>query len=88
MTINQNCSDTIVGQLPTGTTDLNWRRWLGEGLALLAADARDLFGVLVRWQKRSQSRFELASLDERTLKDLGISRGDRDWEVAKPFWRE
>lgn len=87
MTKYQNCSDTIVGQLPTGTADVNWRRWLGEGLALFFAGSRRLFGVLVTWRQRSQARFELATLDERTLKDLGISRADRDREVAKPFWR-
>lgn len=87
MVRNQNCSDTIVGPSSVATVGLTWRQWLGKGLALLVADTRSLFGLLVTWQKRSQDRFELATLDERTLKDLGISRSARDWEVAKPFWR-
>lgn len=84
---NHNCTDTIAGPLPVGMADLTGRRWFDQGLAVLAAGARRLFGVLLTWQKRSRGRFELASLDERTLKDLGISRAERDWEVAKPFWR-
>jgi|GEM_PF-1452862 len=83
----QNCSDTMEGPLPAATASFTWRQWLGKGLELLLADTRSLFGLLTTWQKRSRQRFELASLDERTLKDLGISRAERDWEAMKPFWR-
>jgi uncharacterized protein YjiS (DUF1127 family) len=54
---------------------------------LLCADARSLFGLFVTWQKRARYRYEFATLDERALKDIGVSRAERDWEVAKPFWR-
>ncbi|MGH6659921.1 MAG: DUF1127 domain-containing protein [Rhodospirillales bacterium] len=84
---NQNCNDTIDGHVPVTSAALPVRRWFGKGLALLLADAGSLFDLLLTWQKRSQDRFELATLDDRTLKDLGISRSARDWEVAKPFWR-
>ena len=87
MTNYNYCNDTIDGRLAITPAERSWRRWFDDGLVLLCADARSLFGLLVTWQKRSQDRFELATLDDRTLKDLGISRSARDWEVAKPFWR-
>lgn len=83
----QNCTDTINGPSSVATPGPTWRIWLDKALELLLADTRSLFSLLTTWQKRSRQRFELASLDERTLKDLGISRAERDWEVMKPFWR-
>ena len=82
-----NCSDTIVGPSSVATVGLTWRQWLGKGVGVLLVDTPCPLWLLVTWQKRSQDRFELATLDDRTLKDLGISRSARDWEVAKPFWR-
>lgn len=83
----QNCNQTIDGPAPISAAARTWRRWFDDGMALLRADTASLFGLLVTWQKRSRYRIELASLDDRSLKDVGISRSDRDWEVAKPFWR-
>jgi uncharacterized protein YjiS (DUF1127 family) len=33
-------------------------------------------------------RTELARLDDRMLKDIGLTRGDADFLSEKPFWRE
>lgn len=46
-----------------------------------------LLDRLVEWQERSRSRVLLGRLDDRMLRDMGISRADVDYEVAKPFWR-
>jgi uncharacterized protein YjiS (DUF1127 family) len=40
------------------------------------------------WRRRSRDREELASLDMRTLRDVGISGYDVKWEASKPFWKE
>jgi len=56
----------------------------------------DLLGEAVRrvlytfglWRKRVRERNELAGLDERSLADIGLTPGDRDFLVNKPFWRE
>jgi uncharacterized protein YjiS (DUF1127 family) len=32
-------------------------------------------------------RRELASLDERTLRDIGLDSGVVDYEVGRSFWR-
>ena len=42
---------------------------------------------LYLWQERASQRTQLASLDGRILKDMGISRADAAHEAAKPFWR-
>ncbi len=42
---------------------------------------------VIDWQERSRSRVLLGRLDDRMLRDMGISRADVDLEVTKPFWR-
>ena len=44
--------------------------------------------VLNTWRRRSRERQELASLDRRTLRDLGLSSSEVNFEANKPFWRE
>lgn len=38
--------------------------------------------------QRSRSRKELANLDKRMLKDIGVSRADQIVESNKPFWKK
>ncbi|MCA1908870.1 MAG: DUF1127 domain-containing protein [Magnetospirillum sp.] len=53
-------------------------RWLGETLLRLPR----------LWLERSRSRTALRRLDERMLKDIGVSKQSVEWEVRKPFWRD
>lgn len=50
------------------------------------------FGSLIRileiWQERAEQRRHLLELDERLLRDIGLSRYDAFREAAKPFWRQ
>ena len=39
------------------------------------------------WQARSSERRQLATMDERMLRDIGISRAQVSAEIEKPFWR-
>jgi uncharacterized protein YjiS (DUF1127 family) len=39
------------------------------------------------WQAQSAQRRRLATLDDRLLKDFGVSRCDAEAEARKPFWR-
>ena len=55
-------------------------------LSLRQALSRTL-AMLREWRRRSRDRAELARLDERMLRDIGISRGDVWREINKPFWR-
>jgi uncharacterized protein YjiS (DUF1127 family) len=40
------------------------------------------------WLRRGASRYELRSLSDRDLRDIGLSRADAYREAAKPFWCE
>jgi uncharacterized protein YjiS (DUF1127 family) len=39
------------------------------------------------WRRRSRDRRALASISDRSLRDIGLTRYDADWEARKPFWR-
>lgn len=43
--------------------------------------------ILATWRERARQRRELANLDYRTMRDLGISPTDVQFEANKPFWR-
>ena len=42
--------------------------------------------TLENWAERARQRRELARLDDRMLKDIGLNRATMQAEVAKPFW--
>lgn len=39
------------------------------------------------WLMRVQSRRDLAMLSDHMLRDIGLTRGDVERELMKPFWR-
>jgi uncharacterized protein YjiS (DUF1127 family) len=39
------------------------------------------------WRRRVRERRELARLDDRMLRDIGLSPSERARELDKPFWR-
>lgn len=43
--------------------------------------------TLDRWRSNVHSRRTLARLDQRLLRDCGITEAERQAELAKPFWR-
>jgi len=43
--------------------------------------------IFATWRRRARERRELSTLDARTLRDLGLSASDINFEVNKPFWR-
>jgi uncharacterized protein YjiS (DUF1127 family) len=47
-----------------------------------------VFATLREWRRRSRDRAELAALDDRMLRDIGLTHGDREFLIKKPFWRE
>jgi len=45
------------------------------------------FVLVTRWIERARQRKALAALDDRQLRDIGITRLDAARECGKPFWR-
>ncbi len=43
--------------------------------------------TLLAWQERRAQRIALAKLEDRMLKDIGLTRADVAAEVTLPFWR-
>ncbi len=43
---------------------------------------------LRQWRQRARERSQLAQLDERMLRDIGLSRTEAEYIINKPFWRE
>jgi uncharacterized protein YjiS (DUF1127 family) len=59
------------------------RRRVG-GLALWLRRSADL---LLIWRERARQRRQLRTLNDRMLRDIGLTRADVLAESSKPFWR-
>jgi len=46
------------------------------------------FATLRQWRRRARDRADLARLDDRMFRDIGITRADAEFLINKPFWRE
>jgi uncharacterized protein YjiS (DUF1127 family) len=46
-----------------------------------------IFSLLLAWQERAEQRRTLRQLDDRMLRDIGLSRADVAREADKPVWR-
>jgi uncharacterized protein YjiS (DUF1127 family) len=60
-------------------------------MSLRTSSSRRLFWSQVQkcfkeWHRRINSRWELAMLDQRSLRDIGLSASSADCEASKPFW--
>ena len=43
--------------------------------------------IFATWRRRAQERRELANLDHRSIRDLGLSASTIRFEANQPFWR-
>jgi uncharacterized protein YjiS (DUF1127 family) len=59
-----------------------------NGLAPLIEAWDHLASTVHEWRRRSRERAELTALDDKMLKDIGLSRADAEFLGNKPFWRE
>jgi len=50
--------------------------------------AASIAHTLSVWRTRIRDRQRFAALEQRDLRDLGLSRTDVEHELAKPFWRD
>ena len=61
-------------------------RWGGAVSKFVVASVLKILDGLVTWQERARQRHALQSIDDRGLKDIGLSRADVVRESRKPFW--
>jgi uncharacterized protein YjiS (DUF1127 family) len=54
--------------------------------SFVSAGAAKLWQTLLTWQRRAYDRNRLAEMDQRLLKDMGITRVDAWRETQTPFW--
>jgi len=59
-----------------------------DTIGALSDAGRHVVAILREWRRRSRERAELAALDDRSLKDIGLTRADVEFLANKPFWRE
>jgi uncharacterized protein YjiS (DUF1127 family) len=72
--------------------DTSWRFPPDRLPSLLGPAARrrllpNLLSSFLAWRERARSRHLLLQLDDRMLRDVGLSRSDVDRECAKHFWQ-
>jgi uncharacterized protein YjiS (DUF1127 family) len=53
-----------------------------------AAWTRRTAATIGEWRRRHRERHQLLALDDRMLKDIGITRTDALFLGNKPFWKE
>ena len=82
-----DCTHTIDLAEPGEHRGSTWQSWLGTGFRMLVRDTRALFDLFTTWQERAAMRHHLRTLDDRILRDIGLSRADMEREAAKHFWR-
>jgi uncharacterized protein YjiS (DUF1127 family) len=46
----------------------------------------ELRALFIEWGSRARSRYELSMLNDRELRDIGLTRTDAVNECDKPFW--
>jgi len=46
-----------------------------------------IVATLGEWRRRARDRGQLARLDDRMLRDIGLTRADAEFLSNKPFWR-
>jgi uncharacterized protein YjiS (DUF1127 family) len=56
-------------------------------VAALSDAWSNVAATLREWRRRAQDRAELARLDNRMLRDIGLTRCDAEFLSNKPFWR-
>jgi uncharacterized protein YjiS (DUF1127 family) len=58
----------------------------GRAMALLAGAVAVGVDTLMTRAELARSRRQLAELDERLLRDIGLDRATARFEASKPFW--
>lgn len=88
MTAQVNCNDTF-SLFDTAREHLpTWSQWMRVGMRKAWRDMCRVAKAAVACEDRRAGRHLLLTLDDRMLKDIGISRADAWAEAIKPMWRD
>jgi uncharacterized protein YjiS (DUF1127 family) len=60
---------------------------VSEFFSLMGAKLSHALVAVLGWRARSRERAVLATLDDRALQDIGLTRAETWVESGKPFWR-
>jgi uncharacterized protein YjiS (DUF1127 family) len=61
--------------------------WLLRTWRVLNRAIEHAADTVLTWHERARMRRQLLSLDDRLLRDIGLTRLDARSEAEKPFWR-
>jgi uncharacterized protein YjiS (DUF1127 family) len=61
--------------------------WLSQAWRTLNAAALRAVDTILTWHERARMRHQLLMLDDRLLRDIGITRLEARSEAEKPFWQ-
>jgi uncharacterized protein YjiS (DUF1127 family) len=65
-----------------------WREpWLLRAWTTLNRTIEHAVDTILTWHERAKTRRQLLMLDDRLLRDIGITRLDARGEADKPFWQ-
>jgi uncharacterized protein YjiS (DUF1127 family) len=56
-------------------------------LPMIAALAVRFAATVTQWERQRRSRVNLSKLDDRMLKDVGLTRPAADREIKRYFWQ-
>jgi uncharacterized protein YjiS (DUF1127 family) len=65
----------------------SWSEIVSMAGRRVSSDMVTIVVVIGNWTERARQRRCLAALDERMLKDCGLSRADARQEASRPFWQ-
>jgi uncharacterized protein YjiS (DUF1127 family) len=66
---------------------LHWHGLHWHGLHWRQRSDRGWIALVKMWWRRMQDRRTLATMNDQSLRDIGITRYDAWHEARKPFWR-
>ncbi len=66
--------------------DVTWGAWWRAGGRLLRREATRPLTSFLKARKVARQRRELAALDDRMLRDIGVTRDHAERESRRPFW--
>jgi uncharacterized protein YjiS (DUF1127 family) len=80
------CNETLQGN-GEGANEYNFQKCLPSGVEPPRGWLWALIIGLLKMEDRARQRRALARLDDRLLRDVGLSRADVEREYSRPFWR-